>query len=455
MKQRILPIIVLFCVSILTNASAQQTLQKVYVVNEGNFGQGNASITAYNLSDGTGTTTTNAFYKKNGLLLGDVAQSSTIINDKIYVLVYGNSRIFVADRNTLALDKTISYDAGKEKGPRQMVAVGSNKAYVTNLDSKNISIIDLTTNGLTGSIKLTSGPEGIAVSNGKAYAALNDLGEGDSLAVIDTQKDKVIKKIKVGDNPVDVAADNQGRVWVVCVGNYGYDSQGNYDPNLVTYGKIVVINSSDDTITKTIDVGGHPGDIALLPSLNRAYYNNGGIVSIDMKNLTALSDTLVKGSYYAMDVARDDQKPQLFVADAADYISSGTVINYDLTTTLPQKVTSFSAGIIPGAFGFVYSGSPLAVEPSTSKPETFALMQNYPNPFNPTTTIRYRLSGSGNVELSVYNITGSLVSKLVDTRQSEGEHSVRFDASKLSSGIYFYWLQFNGQTHIKKMILIK
>ncbi len=453
MKQRILSLLLLFFVMMFNNGLAQQSLQKVYVVNEGNFGQGSASITAYNMSDGS--TSTNAFYKKNGVLLGDVAQSSTIINDKLYILVYGSNRIFVTDKNTLALDKTISYDIGKEKGPRKMIAVNSNKAYVTNLDSKNVSVVDLTNNSVAGSIDLGSGPEDIGISNAKAYVALSDLGQGDSVAVIDTQTDKVIKKLKVGDNPVDVAVDDQGRVWVVCVGNYGYDSQGNYDPRLVSYGKVVVINSIDDTIIKTIDVGGHPGDIALLPSSNRAYYNDGGIVSIDMKTLTALGDTLVSGSYYAMNVSHDDQTSQLFVADPADYVSSGTVTSYDLSTTLPQKVMSFSAGIIPGSFGFVYTGTPLAVQSSTNKPNSFTLLQNYPNPFNPMTTIRYNLSGSGTVVLSVYSITGRLVSRLVDGRQSEGEHSVRFDASLLSSGIYFYRLQFNGYMRIRKMTLMK
>ena len=453
MKQRILPLFLFGLLFIPFAVLAQQTLQNVYVINEGNYGQGNASVTTYDVSNGT--TVGNAFYKKNKVFLGDVAQSSMVINGNLYILVYGSSKIVVADKSTLSLVKTISYDTNTEKGPRQMVDVNSSKAYVTNLDSKNISVVDVSSNTLTGTIPLGSGPEGIGISNGKAYVALSNLGQGDSVAVVDTKTDQVIKKLKVADNPVDVAVDKQGRVWVVCVGNYGYDTKGNYNPSLETFGKIEVIDSSNDSIIKTIDVGGHPGDIALLSSMDRAYYNDGGIVSIDMKTLTALGDTLVSGAYYSMDVAHDDQTPQLFVADAADYVSSGTIYRYDLTSSMPKGISSFSAGIIPGSFQFLYTGTPLAIEPSDHKPGTFTLLQNYPNPFNPTTTIRYHLNRSGHVALDVYGITGRLVSHLVDETQTAGIHSVRFDASSLSSGIYFYRLRFDGEIRIRKMVLIK
>ncbi|HKI44355.1 MAG TPA: DUF5074 domain-containing protein [Balneolales bacterium] len=453
MKQRILPLVLLGLLFIPYVVAAQQALQNVYVINEGNYGQANASVTTYDVSNGT--TVGNAFYKKNKVLLGDVAQSSAVINGDLYILVYGSSKIVVTDKSTLSLVKTINYDTNKEKGPRQMVAVNSSKAYVTNLDSKNISVVDLANNAITSTIPLGSGPEGIVISNGKAYVALSNLGQGDSVAVIDAKTDQMIRKLKVADNPVDVAVDNQGRVWVVCVGNYGYDSKGNYNPSLETFGKIEVIDSSNDSIIKTIDVGGHPGDIALLPSMDRAYYNDGGIVSIDMKTLTTLGDTLVSGAYYSMDVAHDDQTPQLFVADAADYVSSGTIYRYDLTSSMPKRISSFSAGIIPGSFQFLYTGTPLAIEPSDHKPETFTLLQNYPNPFNPTTTIRYHLNGDGQVELNVYSVTGRLVSHLVDEAQTAGEHAIRFDASSLSSGIYFYRLRFDGQIRIRKMVLIK
>ncbi len=86
---------------------------------------------------------------------------------------------------------------------------------------------------------------------------------------------------------------------------------------------------------------------------------------------------------------------------------------------------------------------------------SFELKQNYPNPFNPQTTIRYTVARAGLVKLSVYNVAGQLIKKLVDARNTPGTHLVRFDASGLASGVYFYKLQSNGLSQVRKMLLVK
>ncbi|NOR45427.1 MAG: T9SS type A sorting domain-containing protein, partial [Candidatus Delongbacteria bacterium] len=92
----------------------------------------------------------------------------------------------------------------------------------------------------------------------------------------------------------------------------------------------------------------------------------------------------------------------------------------------------------------------------TALPSEFALYQNYPNPFNPTTEISYALSQDANVSIKVYSSNGSLVADLVNASQSIGNHSVTFDASKLSNGIFYYSLVANGNVvSTKKMLLLK
>jgi len=88
-------------------------------------------------------------------------------------------------------------------------------------------------------------------------------------------------------------------------------------------------------------------------------------------------------------------------------------------------------------------------------PSQYSLLQNYPNPFNPTTNIKYSLVKNSFVRLSVFDISGKEVSVLVDGIQNPGTYSAKFDASKLSSGIYFYKLQTDEFTDTKKMILVK
>ncbi len=90
-----------------------------------------------------------------------------------------------------------------------------------------------------------------------------------------------------------------------------------------------------------------------------------------------------------------------------------------------------------------------------SKPSVFSLSQNYPNPFNPTTVIGYQLSVNSDVTLRVYDVLGRAVETLVHERQSAGEHSVRFNAANLPSGVYFYQLQSGTYSNTKKLLLLK
>jgi photosystem II stability/assembly factor-like uncharacterized protein len=101
---------------------------------------------------------------------------------------------------------------------------------------------------------------------------------------------------------------------------------------------------------------------------------------------------------------------------------------------------------------YSYSGE---VEVNIELPSVFTLDQNYPNPFNPVTMIKYSLPTNVFVSLSVYNSLGEKVGTLVNSIQDAGNYEVSFDASGLSSGIYFYKLEAGAFTSSKKMILLK
>jgi hypothetical protein len=88
-------------------------------------------------------------------------------------------------------------------------------------------------------------------------------------------------------------------------------------------------------------------------------------------------------------------------------------------------------------------------------PNATALGQNYPNPFNATTTIPFDVAEEGYVNLSVYNVAGQLVDVLQDGEMAAGNHSVNWNASTVSSGVYFYKLTVNDYTTTKRMELLK
>ncbi len=85
----------------------------------------------------------------------------------------------------------------------------------------------------------------------------------------------------------------------------------------------------------------------------------------------------------------------------------------------------------------------------------YKLFQNYPNPFNPTTKLSFIISHPSLVTLSVYDILGNVVAKLVDEYREAGRYEITFDATNLQSGIYFYTLKAGSFIETKKMILIK
>ncbi len=88
-------------------------------------------------------------------------------------------------------------------------------------------------------------------------------------------------------------------------------------------------------------------------------------------------------------------------------------------------------------------------------PSVFELSQNFPNPFNPSTMIEYKLPNDGNVSISVYDNSGKEVKSLVNEFKAAGYYSVNFNASSLSSGVYYYKLTAGSFNAVKKMLLVK
>jgi hypothetical protein len=105
---------------------------------------------------------------------------------------------------------------------------------------------------------------------------------------------------------------------------------------------------------------------------------------------------------------------------------------------------------------FTMNPGTTAVTPiGTTVPQSYSLAQNYPNPFNPVTKINFAIPKQGFVTLKVYDMLGREVTKLVNEVKQAGTYSVDFDATRLSSGVYFYKLEAGGFVDTKRMVLVK
>jgi len=104
---------------------------------------------------------------------------------------------------------------------------------------------------------------------------------------------------------------------------------------------------------------------------------------------------------------------------------------------------------------FTYSYIPTGIEQLADGIETYSLSNNYPNPFNPTTKIIYQIPELSFITLKVYDVLGNEVVTLINKEMQTGKYEVEFDATSLSSGIYFYRIQTSSFRDTKKMVLLK
>ena len=102
-----------------------------------------------------------------------------------------------------------------------------------------------------------------------------------------------------------------------------------------------------------------------------------------------------------------------------------------------------------------YSGEVTSIDTNTDRPEMVELHQNYPNPFNPATNIAFSLPEAGSVELTVHDILGREIRTLIDSRMRAGTHTITFDASNLTSGVYMYTLRTGQQTLTRRFTVLK
>lgn len=324
--------------------NAEPELSGIYVLNEGNFGQANASITSFDPQ--SGSLSQNIFTATNGRPLGDLLHSATLIDDKLFLVINNSHKIEVVDPESFVSIATIPIS--DQASPRYIEKAGDNKAYVTNLYGNTVSIIDLTTMEETGTIAVGANPEGLAVFNGRAYVANSGFGNGNTLSVIDTETDEVVDEITVADNPVGLFVDELDRLWVVCVGAYNDYSTPDDD----TPGEILVLDAATGTEISRMLTGGHPGDLVLDANAGVGYLSNAGVYEINTTNYTLSSEALIPNAFYALGLSTTEEGIALWGADAGNFSQNGTAYQFNSSGT---KVDSFSTGIIPGSFYFNFN----------------------------------------------------------------------------------------------------
>lgn len=240
----------------------------------------------------------------------------------------------------------------------------------------------------------------------------------------------------------------------------GQDENGNYSGNTIVGNlnsgvQVVPFNSySPDRITirKNVLYGNSLGNLFVDTSANNrisAPFNlqyNSGLITGKHVLPNAIIDIYNSNRYELAPSAT-------FRIGTTNTDAQG---NFAFSTNLNIDAISVTATDFEGnTSNFARLNIVTDVEDENKIPTEFSLEQNYPNPFNPSTIIEYQLPIVSNVSLKVYDILGNEIATLVNENKEAGNYAVEFNASRISSGIYFYKLQADNKTFIKKMSVIK
>ncbi len=198
------------------------TTTGIYILNSGNYNENNATLSFYNIT--TGTITSNLYQTANGSGLGDSAEQILLYGSKIYITVPTSNRLVVLDSNHKLLKSIEPKDGANPLNPRGMVA-HEGKVYVSYFYGHQAAMLDTTSLTIEKTVEVGRYPEQLTVSNGKLYVAnsggLDFPDYGKTVSVVNLSSFQVEKDIQVALNPVSLAADSEGDVYVISMGDYG------------------------------------------------------------------------------------------------------------------------------------------------------------------------------------------------------------------------------------------
>ena len=310
----------------------------VYVLNEGLFGQGNSTLSYYDLE--SFRVFNDVFAAVNSRNLGDVGNQIVIRGEDAYIVVNNSDRIEIIDVRSNRNTGTINVGAGKS--PRQLAFANDTLGLVTNLYDNSVVLLQLKTRTLLGRIPVGDNPEGIAVVAGRAFVANSGFGSGRTVSVIDLTSLQVVKTLQVGDNPAGVYVTPYGRIYVVCAGSYGNFN----DPNDDTPARIMVIDPVAEKTIDSITIGGHSTVMAFSAEGLGYIPTTDSVVTVDTR-VHRVVGTFVRGNYYGVGV--EGVSGDVYLSDVKNYLQPGSI---SVFAPNGQVRTHFEVGLVPGSIAF-------------------------------------------------------------------------------------------------------
>lgn len=309
------------------------------ILNQGNFGANNSTLTYYNL---TSKKLFADFYSTANpdKKIGDTGNDVGIYGSKMYIVVNNSNNVEVVNAKTGVLIKEIALNQCRN------LAFYKNNAFVTSYDG-TVAVIDTASLTITKSITVGRNPEQMVVSNNKLYVANSgglSLGNPDkTVSVINLSTLTENKKITVIADPVSLTADSFGNVYVLSLGDFAKIPAG-----------LTIIDNQADAVKSqpTVNLGYNIpivslGDFVYYPTAdNKIAVYNAKTQTLEKDNFVTDGTTFIS----AFALATNELTGEVFVTDAKDFNSNGTLYAFDKNG---KKEYSVTTGISPGRVIFL------------------------------------------------------------------------------------------------------
>ena len=330
----------------------------VFIVNEGNFMVGNASLSYYNPD--SGETVNDIFYNTNGLPLGDVAYSMTLCDSLAYIVVNNSGKIYIMNTSTFQY-------TGKITGltsPRYLFIINRQKAYVSDLYAKAITIINLNNNEISGTISIDNHNPDFYQHPSEQMVAFGDTlfvncwSYDNKVLLINTQTDTVFDSITVGKQPNSMVIDRFHKLWVLSDGGTTGTPYGQERASLA---RIDIATLTVEKRFEFQDINASPSHLTINATHDTVWYlyNNwsgsnvagAGVYAMPVSSGELPENPVIPQNgklFYSLGI--DPENTTVYVSDAMDFTSRGKVYLYSASG---QPKDTLTTGIIPGAFCFI------------------------------------------------------------------------------------------------------
>jgi hypothetical protein len=319
----------------------------VFISCEGNYMYGNSSLSFYDKENGQ--VYNQVFYARNGAPLGDVAQSLTLHGNYLFVVVNNSGKVVALDPVTLEYKGVVPGLVS----PRYVEIINAGKGYISDLYARKITIFDPVTLQKTGAIPVSDGKSNSVKHPTETFARVGNKvfvtcwSYDNQVLVIDTDRDLLIDSISVPPQPKRIAADRNGKIWVLTGGSHIGISTGAQKPALVR------IDPDTHTVEQIFEWGiqaAYPGDMKLNRNRDTLLIVAGDLYKMAVSDRRLPASPFIEAKqrvFFSLGI--DPDNGDIYLSDAMDYARNAVIYRY---SSSGAAVDTFLTGINPGDFLF-------------------------------------------------------------------------------------------------------